>query len=218
MKLTRIDFLYSLLILLITIITVFDLFTNTGRSANMDGLIHTTTIEMFTTAIKQGDFPVRWVDGFANYGFPVGIIARQLPTYLGAIINLFLNNPVTSFNVVCFIGLLLSNLFFFVFLRLYFDSEYSLLGTFLFNFAPYRIINLYIRGAIPEAFSNVFLPVALISIYFFVVKKKIGFLFLLALAIALMALTHPMTLIIYSFVFGPYAIFCLLQQSNFNFR
>lgn len=214
MKLTRFDFLYSFLILLITIVAVFDLFINMGRSANMDGLIHTTTIAMFGNAITQGEFPVRWVDGFGNYGFPVGIIAHQLPAYLGSIINFIVNDPTASFNIVSFIGLLLSNVFFYIFLRLYFNPEASFLGTFLFNFAPYRIINLYIRGAIPEAFSNIFLPLILIGIYFFVKKKNILGLFLVTISAAGMALTHPMTLVIYSFIFVPYVLFVLLEDSH----
>jgi hypothetical protein len=218
MKLIRIDFFFFSLILLITIVAVFDLFTNTGRSANMDGLIHTTTIAMFGDAMRQGDFPVRWVDGFGNYGFPVGIIAHQLPTYLGAFINYVVQSPVLAFNIVCFIGLLLSNLFFYLFLRLYFNPYASFAGTFLFNFAPYRIINLYIRGAIPEAFSNIFLPLVLIGIFYFIKRKKISGLFLTTISIAGMALTHPMTLVIFSFIFVPYALYIVHEETGYSLK
>lgn len=218
MKLIRINFPYFFLIILISIVAVFDLFINKGRPATMDALIHISSIAMFKQALLQGDFPVRWIDGFGNYGYPLGIIAHQLPIYLGALINSVIGDPVTAFNIVCFIGILLSNILFFLFLRLYFNPEASFLGTFLLNFAPYRIINLYIRGAIPEVFSNIFLPLILIGIFFFIKKKNINGLFLLVISLSCMALTHPMAIIIYSFIFIPYAIFVLLEESDFSLK
>lgn len=210
---------YFLLILFITIVTVFDLFANVGRSANMDGLAHTTTIGMFYKVLSAGEFPVGWVDGFANYGMPLSLIAHQVPNYLGAFINFITQNPALSFNIVCFIGLLISNILFYVFLRFYFNPMYAFLGTFIFNFAPYRIINLYIRGAIPEAFSNIFLPLILMSIYLLVKKKNIYGLFFIALSIAALSLAHPLTLVTFSFVFLPYLFFLLVfENDHFNIK
>lgn len=210
----KIDYLYYFLIFLISIITVFDLFINVGRSANMDGFTHTTTIGLFYNAMRSGEFPVTWVDGFANYGYPLGIITHQIPNYLGGIITFLTRNPVVSFNLVCLIGILTSNYFYFFFLRLYMPSLYAFVGTMLFNFAPYRIINLYIRGAIPEAFSNLFLPLILLSLYFFIREKKITGLLIFCLSITGLVLTHPMTLIIYAFIFIPYVFFLLISDSQ----
>jgi len=210
-------FSYYLLILFITIVTVFDLFANPGRSANMDGLTHTTTIGMFYNILSNGEFPISWVDGFANYGMPLPLIAHQVPNYLGALINFITHDPAMSFNIVCFLGLLASNILFFVFLRLYFNPMISFLGVFIFNFAPYRILNLYIRGAIPEAFSNIFLPLILISMYFLIKKKNIYGFYFLIISILMLALAHPMTLVTFSFVYLPYLFYLIVfDEKGFN--
>jgi hypothetical protein len=178
----------------------------------MDGLVHITTISQFTTALRAGDFPVMWLNNFANYGMPIPIFAHQLPTYLGAVINLITNNPVLSFNIVCFIGIILSNFFFFKFLRIYTDPYLAFFGTVLFNFAPYRIINLYIRGAIPETFSSLLLPLALIGIYMWLKQKNILGFFLLTLVLFGLIMTHPMMLVTYMFIIGPYLLFMIMNE------
>lgn len=208
----RKDLIYSFFIFAISVIFVLSFFTHKGRPATFDAPFHVTNIAQFTVSLKAGDFPVYWENGFANYGLPIGIVAHQIPSYLGAGFNLILNNPTLSFNILTFLGIFLSALFFYYFLRLYFPAIPSFLAVFLFNFAPYRILNAYIRGAEPEIFSNIFLPLILISIYEFVVRKQFKWIFPFTLFISLLALTHPMNLLIYSSIFGPYILFCLWQS------
>lgn len=171
MKLFRADLKYLFLIVLISIITVFDLFINTGRSANGDGFIHTVVPTLFAKAIMQGNFPVGWTDGFANYGYPLGSVSQQLTTYITAFITIFSHNPAVGFNILVFLGVLMSCLFFYIFLRIYFPPLYAFAGIFLFNFTPYRILNIYIRGALPEFFAGVFFPLLLIAAYL-IIKEK----------------------------------------------
>ena len=209
------DRINILLMIIISIILVFELFFNKGQSQNMDGTVHITTIAQFFQAMKHGDLKITWADGFANYGMPIPIFAHQIPSYLGAIINFITNNAIVSFNIVNFIGTFLSLVFFYIFLRLYFNPLYSFLGVFLFNLAPYRILNVYIRGAIPEFFACIFLPLILISIYYIIKKKKYIYAFLLSLSIAGLVLTHPMILVVYSFIIFPYLFYYLfLEKKN----
>lgn len=210
----REDLIYLFILLVSSIIFVLPLFSHPGRPATFDAPFHITNIAQYSIALKSGDFPVYWENGFANYGLPIGIVAHQVPNYLGAFFNLVLNNPTLSFNLLTFLGIALSSIFYYCFLRIYFPSLPSFLGVFLFNFAPYRILNIYIRGAEPEVFSNIFLPLILISIYKFVVKKKYVWFFPFTIFVSLLALTHPMNLLIYSFFFGPYLLFCLWQNKE----
>jgi uncharacterized membrane protein len=153
------------------------------------------------------------MNSFANYGLPMGIFAHQLTNYTGGIITLLTQNPTASYNILVFIAILLSNFFLYLFLRFYFSPLASFLGTFIFCFTPYRIFNIYVRGAMPEVFSSIFLPLILIALYLFIVKKKTSGLFLLTLFIAGLTLNHPMMLVVYSSVFIPYLIFLLITSS-----
>jgi len=211
---SKVDRLFYLLIVFISALFVADLFISGYLPATMDGLIHVETIAQFSDALAQGDFPVIWLNNFANYGLPVGIFSHQLPIYLGAIINLMSNSPVFSTNVVTFIGIVLANVLFYKFLRIYFPELTSFLATVLFILAPYRILNVYIRGAVPESFALLFLPYILICLHRVFSQRKQNSIFLLILGLIGLMLTHPMMVIIYSFIIIPYFIFLLVQNEK----
>src|SRR3990167_5942114 len=101
------------LIFIISLILVLDLLINVGAPATFDGPTHLTNIALFYDSIIRGNWHVTWTDGFANYGMPLGLMAQQTTSYLGAIINLFANDIVLSYNLVLLIGTFMSTLFFY---------------------------------------------------------------------------------------------------------
>lgn len=203
-----------LFLLIISLLFCLDLFLSPGQAASFDGPTHLTNIAQFYQAMKDGDWLPRWADGFANYGMPIPIIAQQTTSYLGALINFAFRNIIFSYNIVVFIGSFLSVLFFYHFLRLHTSMRGALLGTFLFHLAPYRILNIYVRGAIPEFFAGVFFPLTLIALYWWIKEGKSKGLFLLEISIAGLLLTHPFTLVIYSFFFVPYLLYLLIDKKQ----
>jgi len=203
------DKFYYFLLVMISAFFTADLFISRVLPATMDGLIHIATMAQFSDALTQGNFPVIWLNNFANYGLPVGLFSHQLPIYLGAIITIITSDPVLSANIITLIGVMGANILFYKFLRIYFPETVSFFATILFCLAPYRILNVYIRGAIPETFSLIFLPLILIVLHRLFVLKKINSLFLLVLALIGLILTHPMMALIYGFFIAPYFIFLL---------
>lgn len=185
-----------------------------GRPTGFDSEAHITDIAQFSKIIGNGELPVVWLNNFANYGLPVGLFAHQLSNYSGAVINLLVHNPTTSYNILVFIAIFLSSFFLYLFLRFYFSPLASFMGTFIFSFTPYRIFNIYVRGAMPEVLSSIFLPLILIALYLFIVKKKTSALFLLTLFITGLTLNHPMMLIVYSSFFIPYLSFLLITSDS----
>ena len=217
MKKAKKAFLSFGFIFIIAGMLVFDLFINIGQPATFDGTTHITTLAQFYSGLKDGEIRVMWGDGFANYGMPIPLISQQTTPYLGAVSNFLFHNVVTSFNAVFFLGALFSAFFYYLFLRIYFKPNIALAGTFLFNFAPYRIINIYIRGAQPEFFAGVFIPLILIAIYLIVKKKNIYGIPLLIFSTALLVLTHPFLFIISSFIFIPYFLYCIMSEKHKRF-
>jgi hypothetical protein len=205
------------IILIVALFLVADLFFHPGRSITYDGHVHITTIQQFYDAMKDGEFPPRWANGFANYGLPIPVVAQQTTAYLGSFIEFATHNPVTSYNIVTLMGVFLSSVFMYRFLRYYFEVEYSLAATILFNFAPYRIDNIYMRGAIPELFGTVFFPVVLIGLYQVIkLRKKWGLLWVI-LGVTFLALSHPMMLVLSSVLLVPYGLY-LLSQAKWNLQ
>lgn len=197
------------ILFIIALLLCLDLFISKGRPSTFDGPTHLANIAQFHKALKSGDFPVRWMDGFGNYGMPTGIIVQQTTTYLGALLTFLTHDIFLSYNLVFLIGAFLSLYFLLDFLRLHFNEEASLLAVILFNFSPYRIINIYIRGALPEFFSHVFFPIIFIGLNKFLKQKKTNGLIYILVGFVGILLTHPFTLIVGAFIWVPYALFLI---------
>lgn len=197
-----------------SIILLFDALIFRGQPANMDGEVHITNIAIFYQSLIEGDFPVRWTDGFARYGLPIGNFAQQSTSYLGAFFTFFTHDVIASFNWVYVVGTVVSVLLFYLFLRIYVSPMYALIGAFLFNFAPYRIINMYIRGSLPEYFSSVFVVAILLAAYYLIKKKQSWSYWLMVLSVFGLALTHPMNAVTGSFIIVPYILFLLWREKS----
>lgn len=211
---TQNELIYGLLIFIISFLLTSDLFLRDGQPATFDGPTHITTMAQFYTGLSQGQFPVTWADGFANYGMPIPLIAQQTTNYIGAIINFITQNVVLSHNLVYLIGAFFSSLFFYFFLRIYFKPENAFLGSFLFNFSAYRIINIYIRGAQPEFFAPVFIPLTLIGIYLINKNRIRSGLVLLIFSTAMIILSHPFMFIVSLLLTIPYAGYMYYKKKN----
>jgi len=157
----------------------------------------------FGAGLLQGQFPVTWADGFGNYGMPIPIIAQQTTSYMGGLFYVFVKNIFVAYNLTILTGTFLSSLVVYLCLRYRYSQESSLAGTLLFMFAPYRIINVFIRADIPEFFVSVFLPLTIIGFIFTLLKKRWWGLLLICLGVAGILLTHPIMAVPFSLILGP---------------
>jgi hypothetical protein len=86
----------------------------------------------------------------------------------------------------------------------------------LFTFAPYRIANIYVRGALPEFFTTAFIPIILIGVHQLVFKKSLRGLLLIFIGTALLALSHPMMLIVGFSIVAMYVLHALVSLKTFS--
>ena len=209
------NFFIFIILFIISLLLCLDLLTNNGRPASFDGLTHVTNIAQYYKALKDGDFPVRWQDGFANYGMPIPIFGHQITSYIGGVITFLTNNPLVSFNIVILLGSFAGTVGMYLFLSSYFDIFSSLLGSFLFTYAPYRIINIYVRGAAPEFFATLFFPLILLSLKKWIEKNDYKWFLSFVILTSLLIQTHPIAGVIQFIFIIPYYLF-VLKGFRFN--
>ena len=193
---------------IIAFLFVLPIYTFKGLWASFDTPTHVSMIAQFHYALQHFYFPVVWTQGVANYGLPFGIVAHPMTNYLGGILTLITNNPITSYKLVWGIFSLISVIGMYQLLRRFFGVLPAVAGVFLYAFSAYRILNLYVRGALPEFAAAAFLPFLLNALFDSTINKsKLSIFIQITCWYSLILFTHPMFMIfsgLITFVFMLY--------------
>src|SRR3989344_1212765 len=205
-------------IILVSLLGVRELFLP-GYFESHDGILHVMRLAHFDEALRAGQFPVRWLSTWmAGYGSPIFNFNYTFPFYLGSFLHAFGLSFQSGIEVLLITGYLLSGIFCFLFLKeLIGNNLAATVGSILYTWAPYRFTNIFIRGALGEATSFLFLPL----VFYLAVKTyklKNGRLQLLSGFVwALFILTNNLIAAFGAFLFFIYLI-CLviLRLANLN--
>lgn len=158
--------LYLYLIILLSFLPFIGIFLTSEMPSLQDGLVHLARMGAYFKALSEGQIPVRWV-GDLNYGYgmPLFNYIYHFP-YLLSSLFLFLGiGLVTSFKITILLSYLLSGIFMFLFARAFFnDNKAAFLITVFYQFFPFRLVELFIRGAYGEIFTFSFLPLILFGL------------------------------------------------------
>lgn len=122
-------------------------------------LHHVADIYQMYRAIVSGQFPPRWGPDFLyGFGYPLFNFYYLFPFYIGAFLFAITNSLQFSFEAVFIISVLISVFGMFLFLREFVGKWAAFVGSALFIYTPYRAVQIYVRGAMGEAFSLALMP------------------------------------------------------------
>ena len=197
----------------IFLIVIFSLlvtlsFFKPGYFPSHDGEWAVVRLGAMHRAVLDKEIPVRW-SGYQNfgYGYPLFEFTYPFPYYLGEVFHLAKIGFVNSIKIVFILSVFVSGIGMFLFLREIFTTEGALLGSTFYLFAPYRLVNLYVRGSIGESLSLAIFPFLFLIVYKLFKTKENKYVSLFSLLFAILLLTHNVT----SLVFTPFLIgYCLL--------
>lgn len=116
--------------------------------------LHTARIAEMARALSDGHFPVRWSENFGyGYGMPLFEFYAPLPFYVGGLLAL-LGVPLLFVTkllfVMCNIGTIWGS---YLLGRSFYGRVGGLLAAAAISLAPYRAVNLYVRGALSESWG-----------------------------------------------------------------
>ena len=138
--------------------------TNAWPSTTHDGLIHMHRIRALADALRAGVLYPRWFPDYSfGYGYPVLNYYPPLFYYPSALLNLAGLDMVASLRFPIAVSFALSALWMFCLARLFFAVWPAVACTICYQFHPYRMIDLFERGAFPELAAFMWLP--LVSFY-----------------------------------------------------
>jgi len=203
----------GLLLILTSFVSIADYIYRHGHPITFDGHIHMTTMNQFAQALYDGEFPVRWANNFTNYGHPLANIAHQTPAYLGAILILIGVSTELAYTVILTLTAFATSILFYSFFRKHANQSIAFTATVLSTFFPYRALNIYTRGALPELMATMFLPILLLSVYHLKEKNYFKSALYIYFGVLFTTLTHPMMLLVFSIPVGAYFLYCLTKKT-----
>lgn len=171
-----------------------------------------STMAQFASVMAAGEFPPQWANSFTVYGFPLPLIAHQFTSFLGAFFVLLTRNVVVSYTIVSIIATLTALIFFYRFIRFHVKPEAALLATIFFGLAPYRIMNLYTRGALPEYFAVSWILLILVGMGRFARGSRSAGILAISIGMGFLLLTHPMMAVTGALLLGAYGLQMLITR------
>lgn len=150
--------------LFLSVIVVWPLF-NKGFYQSHDGELHLARIAAYTQALKQGQFPVRWASNLNyGYGYPIFNFVYPLPYLLASSFNLLGFSVIVSLKIILGLSMVLSGILMYLAVKTKLKNDWAgLAASTVYVFAPYRILNVYVRAALGEAVAFMFVPLILLG-------------------------------------------------------
>lgn len=197
------SFFPLLLLFALSLLPLLNLLTP-GLPITHDGIDHVARIANFYKNLEEGVLIPRWAANL-NWGFghPILMFLYPLPSYTTSLFHFLGFSLVDSLKLFFAVSYILSGLFMFMWLKEFLDERSAFLGSVLYLFAPYRFVDLYVRGAIGEHAAFVFLPLVLYTLYKLSKAPNKQWVMLSSLSFAGLILSHNAI----SLIFIPFILF-----------
>lgn len=130
-----------------------------GFPVTHDGQDHVARIANFYASLTEGNLVPRWASNLNwGYGHPILMFLYPLPSYIASVFKATGFSFVDSTKLVFAVGFMASVLSMYLFASYAWGRAAGFTAAVLYGFAPYRFVDLYVRGAIGEHVAFVFPP------------------------------------------------------------
>jgi len=169
----------------------------------------------FDRSIRDGIWYPRWSPDFAfGYGYPFFNIYGPLAYYVGEVFHLIGFDFVSSVKIVFGLSIVFSGLAMYLFVRRLMGSQAGLVAALVYVYVPYHVFDLYVRAALAESVTFVFVPLVLWGCYETVQNPRLTNVVGLGLAYAGLMFTNNAITLMYSPLVAAYLIMLVLAQVN----
>lgn len=177
-------------LLLILAIPTFYRMLPSGMYSTQD--FHLFRLFEFSKCVQSRELPCRWApDAGLGYGEPLFNFYGQFVYAVGEIFHLIGFSLINSIKILFILSLLGSGVAMYFLAKTIWKNNYSaIISSVVYLYAPYRAVDVWVRGALPEAFSFTLFPLILLSIE---KKKLIWF----SVLFSILILTHNLSAVMF---------------------
>lgn len=191
----------------------FIFLTKPGMYWNMhDDMQMIRQLEM-EKCLKDGQIPCRWTPDLGyGYGYPLFNFYPPMPYFVGQVFRTLGLSYIATVRWTAITQFVLAAAFMYLLAESVFGPTGGLIASVFYTYAPYHFLNIYIRGAMNEAWAAVFFPLILYLIKKLIDTNKNVFLFLTSIAVTGLMLSHNPMVLIFSPVAVIWSLFWLYQK------
>lgn len=204
---------YLFIIVIVSLLPLVPYFITSQNLHTHDGLVHLARLAAYFKALEDWSIPVRFA-GYLNYGYglPLFNFIYQFPYWVGSLFLLLGFSLVNAFKISIAASFILSGLFMYLFSKEYFeDQKKALLITTFYQFAPFRMVELLVRGSYGEVYTYAFLPLVLYGLTLMSKKISIKGILVTSFAVFFLIVSHNSVSLMF---FGASALFVLFVNTQ----
>ena len=161
-------------------------------------------------------YPRWFADMAGGFGYPYFVFYAPLIYFVAASFHLVGLGIVAATKCMMILGVLLAGAGMYCFARLFIGPQGAIVAAMAYTYLPYRIVNLYIRGDLAEAFASALIPWVFFFLYTTVSRRHRLHLVGLAAAYAALIFTHNCTALTTSGMLAVFLLFILLAHKDFR--
>lgn len=207
---------YPVIILIILVIPSFASLIRPGYYPMHDDL-QAFRIHQMNECFKDLQIPCRWVPDMGyEYGYPQYNYYPPSVYYLGEAFHLIGFQFIDSSKIVFALGLLISALTMYLFLKDFLSKWPALIGSLVYTYVPYKAVNVYVRGALNEFWTLAFYPLLFWSSWKIIKeggRKNVAF---FAVSTCLILLTHNLMTLIFLPILGVWILLNVILEKNYK--
>lgn len=155
--------------------------------------VNTSYAVSFYKSLQEGILFPRWAGDLNTfYGYPAFNFLYPLPFYLSSFFHFIGFTFINSMKLVFVASFLFSGLTMFVWLRSKYLESIAATAALIYQFAPYRFVDLHFRLDVGESLAFVFMPLVFYAVESFSKKNQTKWLILGAIFTGLLILSHQL--------------------------
>lgn len=202
------------IILFIGIIPAFFALLKPGYYNMHDDMQIIRQLEM-EKCLKDGQIPCRWSPDLAyEYGYPLFNFYPPMPYIIGQVFRTVGFSFVDTVKATAIVQFILAAVFMYLLAASIFGKMGGLITALFYTYTPYHAVNIYVRGAMNEAWALVFFPLIFYYARNLIINKKVSNIIGIAIGYSGLLLSHNPMVLIFTPVFFAWCLFWFISENH----
>lgn len=177
---------------------------------------HLFRLYEFERCVHDLQIPCGWAPdvGF-EYGEPVFNFYGQFPYFIGQLFLFTGFSKIDAIKILFILSLAGSAIsMYYLARKIWGDGKAALLSSIVYLYAPYRSVDVWVRGALSESLAFVLFPLIVLTLHNFISTGKVKMLMLFSLLLAILILTHNLSVLMLLLFIVPWLAVTVVREKR----